>query len=81
MNNIPEEVRQARKQYRIIQIHCPHLDENLNPKPELCVDQVCPKSNDEEFGKCFECQSFMGLFVPDGEIFAHMTFEGYCDQK
>ena len=78
---IPKEIKQAREQYRIIQVCCPELDENMNPKVELCYDQTCPKQSNEEFGKCHTCQSFKGLFTPNGTISAYMTFEGYCNQK
>lgn len=58
-----------------VKIHAPHLDDNLQPKFELQIGEICPKGQN---GKCSSCKSFLGFQNPDGYVFSYMTFEGYC---
>ncbi|MCK5605798.1 hypothetical protein KAR91_28135 [Candidatus Pacearchaeota archaeon] len=65
----------ARAKCHILDMHCPTLDDNMRPKPEL-LNMKCPSDLD---GQCASCDRFVG-FKPgdDGTIFAHMKIEGWC---
>lgn len=72
--NIPQEIQEARAQYTVVQVHAPTLDDNLRPDIQL-LNMVCPFGRD---GHCAKCDSFAGLYSPDGTVFAHCSYEGYC---
>jgi len=55
-DEIPEGTRKVLEQMRtnnnIITVHCPHLDDSLQPVPELVDITTCPKGLS---GKCSAC--------------------------
>jgi hypothetical protein len=58
----------------VTQVHAPTLDDNLQPDIKL-LNMVCPFGQD---GHCARCSDFAGLYTPDGTVFAHCSYEGYC---
>jgi hypothetical protein len=76
--NIPDEILEARKQYNIVEVHAPHLTNEMQPDIELSYGCKCPIEKD---GHCIECENFRGLYTEDGTIYAFGTYEGYCDTK
>jgi len=81
-NEISEEtielLEQIRSDNTIITVHCPHLDDALQPVPELVDIKTCPNGLD---GQCGKCEHYVGMYSPSGTIFAFMQFEGFCDSK
>jgi len=76
-STIPQEIIEAREKYTSITVHCPHMDKNLQPFPEL-LNSTCPMGKD---GRCGDCEKFIGFWSEDGSIFSYMSFEGFCDNK
>ena len=74
---VPEQIREAREKYTLIRVHAPSLDHNLQPEVEL-LNTDCPFGKD---GKCCACSDFAGLYTPDGSVFAHCSYEGYCSHE
>lgn len=68
-------LEEAKEKFTSIQVHAPHLGDNMCPFFEL-INMSCPKEND---GKCSNCESFRGIINDDGMIGADMSFEGFCD--
>lgn len=77
MSNIPDEILKARKQYKTIKIHCPSMDDNLNPVPEL-LNGECEYDRN---GKCGSCDKFKGFWNEDRRVFSYGVYEGFCDNK
>ena len=64
-------------QYQSITVHCPHLDDNLNPSPEL-LNEFCKCGKD---GKCYKCDKFIGFYSENGTTFSFGSYEDFCDYK
>ena len=60
-----------------IEIHYPHLDDHLRPRPETFVR---PESCTGD-GKCYECDRYIGAKTNGEPIFAFSTFTGYCKKN
>ena len=77
MRRIPKGVLEAREHYKSVTVHCPHLDKNLRPMPEL-LNEKCECGND---GICGACDKFIGYWSEDGTTFAFGSYEGFCNCK
>ena len=75
-NTIPKEIVEARKQYKSITVHCPHM-KNMQPFPELLNEKCVNGKN----GKCGSCDKFAGLWSEEGRISSYGSYEGFCDCK
>lgn len=74
---VPDEIKEARAKFTIIQIHAPTLDDNMRPSFEL-LNTECHIGND---GRCGSCEHFEGAWVPEGSVFSFASYEGYCSGK
>jgi hypothetical protein len=72
--DVPQEIQDARSNYTVVKVHAPHLDDDLRPDIHL-LNMPCPFGRD---GHCAKCESFAGLYSPEGTVFAHGSYEGYC---
>lgn len=63
-----------------VTIHCPHLDKHMRPAAKLLHNSECPRNLN---GICHKCDFFVGYSTKDtnGEVFAYMSFPGYCLKK
>ena len=74
-------IDEAREKYHIIKVHAPQLDDNMRPKFKLLnpnIDNECPH---DKSGHCSQCHNFMGIHSEEGSIFAHGSYEGFCDKE
>lgn len=72
-NNEAEKL--VKKECYAIEIHAPHLTDNLRPAFELVPGFSCPHNRD---GKCLTCPQFVTYHGSEDGVFSFMTFNGYC---
>ena len=70
--------KKARKQFNVLRVMAPHMDKNMRPEIQLQNINECPLKGD---GMCCRCERFRGMILPEGTIFAHGVYEGFCDTK
>jgi hypothetical protein len=68
-------LEEAKEKFTLIQVHAPHLGDDMCPFFEL-INMPCPKGNN---GKCSNCKSFRGIITDNVMVWADMSFEGFCD--
>lgn len=70
----PMTIEEAREKYTVTKVHCPTLDDNLNPDFHL-LNMQCPFGKD---GHCMKCEHFAGVHAEDGLLASYRSYEGFC---